>query len=80
MNIKVACLLLTVAIALLPITRAQGQEAELSREEAQIKRNREAIRMLTAKSPPPEAQETHRSTMLRLRRELRDLLVEKGER
>jgi hypothetical protein len=70
-------MILGAAVLLLSVAGVPGQQPALSDEERQIIQAREDIRMLAAKSPPAEAQEMHRNTLLRLRGTLRDLLLMK---
>lgn len=78
MKSKVVRLLLAAAIGLSPVISVSGQQqVGLTPEEAQIKQYRDDIQRLAAKTPSPEAQESHRNALLKLRKALARLLTEK---
>jgi hypothetical protein len=78
MKSRTTGLLLALTILLSPLAGARGQNVMLASEEAQIKQYREEIRALSAKSPPPEAQEAYRRSLLSLRKELYKRLLKKS--
>ena len=53
------------------------QSGGVAGDEASIKQHRDEIQKLAAKTPPPETKTAHDQTLAQLRRELRDLLLQK---
>ena len=59
-----------------PLVNAHAQQTETP-EEAQIRQYRAEINELTSRLPPSEAQDAHAAALARVRKKLRDLLIER---
>src|SRR6266516_1483997 len=72
--IPISMLTLFLSICLAVFAQQAGA---ISDDEASIKQHRAEIQKLAAKTPPPETKAAHDQTLAQLRRELRDLLLQK---
>ncbi len=75
---KYRIVIVLVCVLLSPSLVVVGQQGGgVSDDEALIKQHREDIQKLALKSPPPEAKAAHEQALAQLRKELRDLLLQK---